>query len=222
VAVRWLSRVVCLTAALVAGSAQAQPAGAAGDSQQDTEENAEEDAEWVLSAGLSGYFLPSDEDYGSPVLAFDWRWLHVEARYNYEDQQTGSIFAGYNLSVGDDVTFDFTPMLGGVFGRSNGLAPGFIATLSFWRIELYAESEYLIDFAVLEDSFFYTWSEATLAPLDFVWFGFVAQRTRAYATSRDVQRGFVIGLGYAGFEMTFNVFDPAVDATVVLAVAAEF
>ena len=48
---------------------------------------------------------------------------HLEARYNYEAQRTGSLWAGYNFSVGKKVKLDATPMVGGVFGNVNAVAP---------------------------------------------------------------------------------------------------
>jgi DNA-binding NtrC family response regulator len=43
------------------------------------------------------------------------------------------------------------------------------------------------------DSFFYNWSELTIAPWDWVRFGMVTQRTRLYDSDREIQRGFLVG-----------------------------
>ena len=40
-----------------------------------------------------------------PTVAADRDWLHVEARFNYEDRDTGSVWLGYNFSVGEEVTW---------------------------------------------------------------------------------------------------------------------
>ena len=40
------------------------------------------------------------------------------ARYNYENLETGSVWVGYNLSGGEKLEWELTPMLGGVFGNT--------------------------------------------------------------------------------------------------------
>jgi hypothetical protein len=47
-------------------------------------------------------------------------WLHLEARYNYENLRTGSVWVGYNFSAGKKLVLDVAPVLGGVFGRTHG------------------------------------------------------------------------------------------------------
>ena len=46
---------------------------------------------------------------------------------------TGSLWAGYNFAVGKRLVLDVTPMIGGVFGRTTGIAPGCEASLSYKR-----------------------------------------------------------------------------------------
>jgi hypothetical protein len=36
-------------------------------------------------------------------------------------------------------------MLGGVFGKTNGIAPGYSGTLDWWKLRLYSEGEYVFD-----------------------------------------------------------------------------
>ena len=78
---------------------------------------AEDDAHpWAFTASAYGYLVPDDQSYFSPIFSADHDWLHVEARYNYEDQQTGSIWVGYNFRAGRRLTLEATPMFGAVFG----------------------------------------------------------------------------------------------------------
>ena len=80
--------------------------------------------EWSFSASAYAYIVPDDRDYVQPTVTADRGWLHLEARYNYEDFNTGSLWVGYNLSAGEKVTLEFTPMLGAVVGDTDGVAPG--------------------------------------------------------------------------------------------------
>jgi hypothetical protein len=49
--------------------------------------------------------------------------------------------------------------------------------------------------AAAADSFLYTWSELGLTPVDWCRFGLVVQRSKAYETEFDIQRGFFAGVG---------------------------
>ena len=189
------------------GSALAQPAEPA----------------WSLGASLYSYFPPDSQNYLQPTIRADRDWLHLEARYNYEALQTGSVWIGYNFSVGNELKLDFTPMLGAVSGKTNGLAPGFEATLTWRKLQFYGEAEYVFDKDNSADSYFYMWSELTYAPSDWFRFGLVGQRTRAYQTDVETQRGLLARFTYKKADLTAHVFNPGTDyPTYVLSVGVSF
>jgi hypothetical protein len=178
---------------------------------------------WSFSASVYGYLVPDSRDYAQPTITADRNWLHLEARYNYEALDTGSAWVGYNFGGGEKLAWEFTPMLGGVFGDMTGIAPGYKGSLSWWKLELYSEGEYVVDTGDSSGSFFYNWSELTLAPVEWLRFGMVTQRTRAYETDRDIQRGLLVGLSYKQVNLTTYVFNPDESRpTVVLAVGVNF
>ena len=164
--------------------------------------------EWSFSLAATTYVVPDEHAYVQPTITADRGWLHLEARYNYEALETGSAWVGYNFSGGEKLAWEFTPMIGGVFGDLTGLAPGYKGSLSWWKLELYSEGEYVYDTGHTSDSFFYNWSELTLAPVDWFRFGMVTQRTRAYQTDRDVQRGLLVGFSWRKVDLTTYVFNP--------------
>src|SRR5262245_52578869 len=163
---------------------------------------------WSFSLSAYTYIVPDERDYVQPTFTADRDWLHLEARYNYENLDTGSAWLGYNFSGGKDLTYEFTPMIGGVFGDTNGVAPGYKVSLSYWKLELYTEGEYVFDTDEWSDSFFYTWSELTISPVDELRVGLVVQRTKAYDTDFDIQRGFLVGVSLKQFDFTAYVFNP--------------
>lgn len=178
---------------------------------------------WSFSASVYTYFVPDDHDYAQPTITADRDWLHLEARYNYEDSETASVWVGYNFGGGEKLAWEFTPMLGGVFGDTTGIAPGYKGSLSWWKLELYSEGEYVFDTDESSDSFFYTWSELTLAPVDWFRFGLVVQRTKLYETDLDIQRGFLVGFSYKQVDLTTCVFNPDESKpTLVVALAINF
>src|SRR3954463_4602173 len=163
---------------------------------------------WSFGASLYTYIVPNGTDYAQPTLTFDYNRLHVEARYNYENLETGSAWIGYNFAGGDKLAWEFTPMVGGVFGKTDGVAPGYKGSVTWWKLELYSEGEYLFDVGDSEDSFFYNWSELTISPVEWFRVGMVTQRTRAYKTDRDIQRGFLVGFSYKKMDVTGYVLNP--------------
>jgi hypothetical protein len=182
-----------------------------------------DDGGWSFSATAYTYIVPDSREYVQPTFSADKGWLHLEARYNYEDLDTGSAWVGYNFSGGKKLGWELTPMLGGVFGNTTGIAPGYKGSLSWWKLELYSEGEYVFDTGDSSESFFYNWSELTLAPVDWFRFGVVTQRTRLYKSDREIQRGLLAGVTYKKIDFTTYVLNPDESKpTVVLAVGINF
>lgn len=182
-----------------------------------------EAAAWSISFSAYTYIVADEQAYIQPTLAVDHDWLHLEARYNYENRDTSSVWMGYNFSFGEDLTLELTPMLGGVFGETTGVAPGYEFTVGWKGFELYSEGEFVIDTEDSSESFFYTWSELSYSPVEWFRAGIVIQRTRAYETDFDIQRGLLVGLTFDTVSFTAYVFNPdESDPTVVLGLSVEF
>jgi hypothetical protein len=180
-------------------------------------------ASWSLSASMYIYQVRDDSNYAQPTVTADRGRLHLEARYNNEDLETGSVWAGFNAAGGDTVTWELTPMLGAVFGRTNGVAPGYRASLGWRKIELSSEGNYLFDVDDSSESFFYNWSEVTVAPAEWWRAGLVTQRTRVYQTARDIQRGLLFGVSVRSLDLAVYLFNPDDSApNVVFSIAVAF
>ncbi len=177
---------------------------------------------WSFSIAAYTYILPDSRDYVQPTVTADRGRLHLEARYNYEDLETGSARLGYNFAGGEKLAWEFTPMLGGVFGHSSGIAPGYRGSLSWRSLELYSEGEYVAYPGDPSANFFYNWSELTFAPLNWFRFGLVTERTRAYAADRDVQRGCLVGFSLDHVDFTAYLFNPDDKPVIVLGVGVKF
>ena len=178
---------------------------------------------WSFYFGLSGYIVPHDQSYASPTISADRRRFHFGARYNYEDKETGSLWGGYKFETGDKVLLRVTPMIGGVFGRTAGIAPGYLASLSWRKLELSAEGEFVFGTKDRTGSFFYSWTELGYSPLESCRVGVVAQRTKAYHTSLDIQRGVFFGLSRKSADFTTYVLNAGwTTPTVVLSIGYGF
>jgi hypothetical protein len=199
-------------------SAQTTPNGAGAEATKDSTSD-----QWSLSLNLAGYIVPQDQSYASPTFSADRGWLHFGWRYNYEDKETGSLWVGYNFEVGEKLTLTATPMVGGVFGNTTGVAPGYLAGITWKRLELSTEGEYVFDTKDRTGSFFYSWMELSYSPREWCRAGMVAQRTKAYHTSLDIQRGLLIGLSHKQVSFTTYILNAGwTDPTVVLSVGFKF
>ena len=129
------------------------------------------------------------DNYTSGIGVADRGPLHLEARYNYESVGARSAFVGWTFSGGDTITWEVTPLLGGAWGSLHAFVPAVEASVAWRQFDFYIEGEYVRDNHQHTDSYYYAWSELGFRPAEWLRFGLVAQRTRAYGGERDVQRG---------------------------------
>jgi hypothetical protein len=177
---------------------------------------------WEYTVTVDGFIVLEGTSYVDPVLTADHRWLHLEARYNDEHLRTGSAWVGYNfvhgdVNAGDKWEFDITPMIGGVFGRLNGIAPGCEASLNYKKkVVLSIGNEYVFDTTSKSGNFYYAWPQLTYSPVEWIHVGAVAQHTAVYQTAINIQRGFLVGLSRKKLEFTTYVFSPGTASTTVV------
>jgi hypothetical protein len=162
--------------------------------------------EWAFSVFAYDYLVPDDEDFLQPTVTADRGQLHLEARYNYEDFNTGSLWIGYNFSVDGDATLVFTPMIAAVVGDTDGVAPGFNLVVDWWRLAFSSQSEYVIDASDSTNNFLYTWTELAIWPLDWLGAGVVVQRTRVADLGFEAEPGVLLGLAWKNLSVTAYVF----------------
>jgi len=192
--------------------AVAEPAPA-----EETDAEVDEEKEWEFSLALSGYVVRDDSDYLALTFTADRDWLHLEGRFNYEDLDTFSAFIGYNISKGETFTFDLTPIIGGVVGNTDAIAPGYELTLGYKWFELYTEGEFVFDLNSSDDDYFYSWSELTVSPVDWFYFGLVAQRTKARDMDREIEWGPMAGFSAGRVDFSTYFFQPGGDDQTIAA-----
>jgi len=179
---------------------------------------------WTFSATGMYYSLRDQSDFLLVTAAAERGPLHFEARHNYEALDSSSLFAGWKFSGGESLTYSLTPILGVVFGATQGVAPGFEVSAAYGMVDFYTEAEYMYDTKVKEDSFTYAWSELGFSPRNWLRLGLVGQRTRLYQTDRDFQRG-VFGQAVLG-DVTVGLYvfnpDDSADRVVILSLGAKF
>jgi len=154
-------------------------------------------SQWRFSAWAEMFIVPGEQDYFNPNFYARHKSLHLEARYNYEDRNTASLWAGHRFTFGKGVKFVFVPMGAIVLGNTNGLAPGLEMEIMYGKFDFYAESEYVFDFSSKENNFFYNYSELAIRPITALRTGIITQRTKLFGTPREFQPG-IFGEYYFG------------------------
>lgn len=163
---------------------------------------------WQYSLTVDGY-LAEDGGYAQPTFTADHKWIHLEARYNYENFRIGSLWAGYNFDWEDTWHLQVTPMIGGVFGCTQGIAPGCEAELNWHQLNISISNEYVFDKRWPSGNFYYVWNQITYQPLKWFRFGYAGQRNKMFfQRPLEHQEGSLLGINHKRYQFTTYVLNP--------------
>jgi hypothetical protein len=175
-----------------------------------------------MNASLGAFLHRDTTILWNPTFSADRGKLHLEARYQWEDWRTGSVWAGRNFEFGEKVEVHIAPMAGLLFGRLNGVAPGYLIHAQWRRLSLLSSSEYVIDLTTGAGNFAFTWNELTV-DLDHLLFGIALQRLRTYQNGLDLQKGMMLLRQQGRFLLGMYLFNLGFsEPTVVLNLAYSF
>lgn len=160
------------------------------------------------SASLSHYAFPHEPDLDVVVAALNSGPLRFEVRHNYEGRHATSVFAGWKIAGGREVTYEVTPIIGGLFGSVHGIVPGVEASFGWRSFDVYLEAEYVHDLQHSSDSYFYTWNELGWRPVEHLRVGLVGQRTRIVHDDRSLQRGVFAQVAFEHASLAVYAFNP--------------
>jgi hypothetical protein len=166
------------------------------------------DFQWNFSAWAEMFIIPGEEDFFNPTFYARHKTLHLEARYNYEDRNTASVWAGRRFKFGKGLKFVVIPMGSIVFGHTNGLAPGLETEITYKKLDFYSENEYVFDFSSRENNFFYSYSELAIRLIDPLRSGIMTQRTRIFESPRELERGVFAEYYFRKFRAGVFYFNP--------------
>jgi hypothetical protein len=155
----------------------------------------------------------ADNNYTSAVATADRGPLHLEARYSYEAVGARSAFVGWTFSGGETLTWEITPLLGGVWGPLQAIVPGVELSLAYGRFDFYLEGEYVDDG---DEPYTYAWSELGFAAQDWLRIGVAAQRTRIFGDDREIQRGPFAQVSWDRFTLGGFWFNPGADDQILV------
>jgi hypothetical protein len=178
----------------------------------------------VSATATAFYYAMRDQpDFGVGVASINVGALRFEGRYNYEVRDAGSLFVGWKFSGGDTVTFEITPIIGGLVGAARGVVPGVEASVAYGSFDAYIEAEYVDDRAQPGNAYYYSWGEVGWKPLAWLRLGLAGQRTHVVQTGRDLQRGLFAQLIFDKTTLSVYAFNPdASSRYAILALGVQF
>jgi hypothetical protein len=149
----------------------------------------------------------------APVAHYEskQKW-YAEARYNYEDINTLSLYAGHTFSGEKEFAWSLTPMIGGMAGKLKGGSLGLNSECSFKKFYFSSQAQYSVSAQTRFDNFFYNWSELYYAPITWLYTGIALQHTRLYATNALVDPGVLVGFSFNQWSFPIYSFNPLTNA----------
>jgi hypothetical protein len=78
---------------------------------------------------------------------------------------------------------------------------------TYKKLWLNSANEYIFDTSTNADNFFYTWTQLTHSPVPWFSAGYLVQRTRAFHTPLDIQRGPLVELTRKKATFATQIFD---------------
>lgn len=168
---------------------------------------------WEFSLTVQPTFVRDGENYTSATAVANRGALHLEARYGYEAENARSAFVGWTFSGGDRLSWEVTPLLGGVWGPLHAVVPGVELSLGYGRFDFYLEGEYVDDG---DQPYTYAWSELGFTPQGLLRIGIAAQRTNIHGGTREIQRGPFAQFNWDRVSVGGFWFNPGSDEQVVV------
>ena len=134
-----------------------------------------------------------------------------EVRYNYEEERTGSLYAGKTFSKQGDVCWSLTPVAGLIWGKLKGGAAGLNVALAYRDLSFSSALQYAVSREDRQLNFFYAWSELGCQVAKSVYAGLAIQQTRLFGTTTRWDPGLQVGFLIEKWTFPFYVFDPMGD-----------
>lgn len=144
------------------------------------------------------------------VIPQAWIYIkdyYLEARYNYEDVKTVSLYFGKSFSVNKKVDFEIIPMLGLVYGEFKGLSPGFNLSFEYKRFHSSTECQYTIDFEDNGNSFFWDWSNFYMRIHENISLGCAIQINKSKKGDNFVYASPALSFEFGSFVIEANTYN---------------
>jgi hypothetical protein len=132
---------------------------------------------------------------------------YAELRYNYEDAETFSLYAGKMFKAGNEAVISITPLLGYAAGKFTGPSLALNVDMEWKGLFFSSQNQYSRSIRSREESFFFSWAEAGYSVSDVFFTGITMQYTRL--GNQDIlDPGFLTGLSFKNISFPCYLFKP--------------
>lgn len=162
-------------------------------------------------AGVEQYYYMQDKEavVFVPIVNFQAKnnW-YGEARYNYEEQKTFSIYAGRKFSGQyKKLSYSLTPIMGAVMGELDGASAGVNVSAELRDFFFSSQSQYTFSPNDPACDFLFRWSELGYEVSSWFYLGLSMQHTRMLHTHSDLfEHGAVIGFEFGNWTIPIYSF----------------
>jgi hypothetical protein len=139
---------------------------------------------------------------------FNNKW-YGEARYNYDELKTFSIYAGRTFSNKGEFYYSATPVIGGLMGAMNGGSLGVNFDLGYKKLFFTSQSQYSFSMEERRNQFFFNWSELAYQALPWFYAGVGMQQTNVYQATGKFEPGLLVGFSVKNWNFPLYVFSPS-------------
>ena len=134
----------------------------------------------------------------------------TKVRYNYEEQNSMSVFAGKSFSrKADLLEYSIEPIAGGVLGQFNGGLLGLNALFDYGDFFLHTQSQFTFSSQNKCANFFFGWYELGYSPLP--WFSFgcsLQQSVYGQSEKNSTEPGVMLGFSFGKWSFPMYAFRP--------------
>jgi hypothetical protein len=134
-----------------------------------------------------------------------------EARYNFDELNTFSLYAGKKFSGNGNLSWEATPLIGGLIGQMNGGSVGIHFGMDFRKLFFASQSQYSFSVENNIDRYFYNWSEVGYNATSWLYAGLAVQQTNIYRTIGKLEPGCMIGFSVKNWTIPIYAFNAAND-----------
>jgi hypothetical protein len=144
-----------------------------------------------------------------PIASFQaGKGFYTEARYNYEELNTMSLYMGRTISKESKLSYSVSPMAGVVVGNLNGGSVGMNVSLGYKNFYLYSQPQYTFSVENCFNNYIYSWTDLTYSPSNWLSVGLSLQHTKPYGTRSYMENGLVVEVAYRHFTFPVYFFNP--------------
>jgi len=134
------------------------------------------------------------------------KW-YVEARCNYEEEETYAFSAGKTFLKDGKWTYSFTPAVGIAMGKLQGVSMGMNGSLSHKSVSISSTAQYGISLVKRGDNLF-SWSELNWQLSDRFYMGCTVQTLSSNCAPVQWEPGIQMGVCFKGWSMPLYFFQP--------------